>query len=104
MTHRPMMTGIARLANAAFFLASSAYCLLAYSPFAYEQFLKPGVVPWIADFIVVHTALFWLVLLVTSLSLKPYLDRSMSGWLARSYLATGALVGLLLIRWPMLAS
>ncbi len=70
---RPVAFTLARALNAAFFLATSTYCLLAYSPFAYQQFLKPAVISWLPDFLAIHTALFWLVYLVTTLTLFDWL-------------------------------
>jgi len=70
---RPMAFALARALNAVFFFATSIYCLLAYSPFAYQQFLKPAVISWLPDFIAIHTALYWLVFLVTTLTLKAQL-------------------------------
>ena len=40
---RPGVIAVARLANALFFLAVSAYSLLSYTPFAYRQFIDPVV-------------------------------------------------------------
>ena len=37
---RPFAIGVARAVNALVFLSTAAYCLLAYSPFGYQQFLK----------------------------------------------------------------
>ena len=71
---RPFAIAVARAVNTLVFLATAAYCLLAYSPFGYQQFLKPEVLPWIPDFLAVHAALFWLAWMVTLLTLKPYLQ------------------------------
>ena len=104
MTPKPGAIALARATNAAFFLATWAYCLLAYSPFAYQQFLKPEVIPWIPDFLAIHAALFWLVLLITTLTLKPYIASTvaLSRWLARGYLGVSAVVGVALIVRPLM--
>ncbi len=117
---RPLTIAIVRGLNAAFFFATAAYCLLAYSPFAYQQFLKPEVISWQPDFIAVHTALFWLVLLLTVLTVRlkaaATIDRRAPGeatvrlkprsttaiWLARGYVAVLAAAGAALIARPLL--
>ena len=71
---RPIVHGFARAANVLFFLSTTAYCLVAYSPFGYQQFLKPQVLAWIPDFLDIHVAVYWLVLLMTLLTLKPFLQ------------------------------
>ena len=71
---RPGAIAIARAVNALFFLALSAYCFLAYTPFAYDAFIKPGVSHALWFFIVIAPALFWVVLLVTGLTLMPQLS------------------------------
>ena len=70
---RPGAIAIARAINALFFLALSAYCFLAYTPFAYDAFIKPGVSHALWWFIVIAPALFWVVLLLTGLTLLPQL-------------------------------
>ena len=116
---RPFAIGVARAVNALVFLSTAAYCLLAYSPFGYQQFLKPEVLPWIPDFLAVQTALFWLAWLVTLLTLKPYVGRAkalhydrsdvvqafrpaVAAWIARAYLLAGAAAGVILLFKPLL--
>ena len=62
---RPGGIAIARAVNALFFVALSIYCFLAYTPFAYDAFIKPGVNHALWFFIVIAPALFSVVLLVT---------------------------------------
>jgi sulfatase-like protein len=120
MSQHRVFVAFARTLNAVFFLATSAYCLLAFVPFAYQVFLKPEVLWWIPDFLAVHVASYWLTLLLTALTLKPHLslragrdvkvvvdgdrlDRTAFGrWLATGYLAVGASVGLVLAARPVM--
>ena len=120
MTEHRVFVTFVRALNAVFFLATSAYSLLAFIPFAYSVFLKPEVLWWIPDFLAIHVAVYWLTLLLTALTLKPYLylparpnaenvldslriDRTTVGrWMASLYLAAGGVVGLLLVARPIM--
>ena len=92
---RPGVIALARLANAIFFLAVSAYGLLSYSPFAYRQFIEPNVAPAVTDFVAVSPWLFWAMLLLTLLTLVPPLRGAAAKGrgLAVSYLVVWGAVG-----------
>ena len=111
MIGRPGPVGVVALAralNALFFIAVSAYCLLAYTPFAYDLFIKPSVSPALTDFVRLSPWLYWLTLLITSLTLMPQLrgahgacpERSRRG--ARGYIAVSSIAGVgFLMRPPL---
>jgi len=95
---------IGRAANSFFFLFTSIYCLLTYSPFAYEQFIQPHVIAWLSNFVLLFADLYWLALSITALTLVPYLRSDetpamASRWSRRvraaawAYLAAAAVVG-----------
>ena len=48
---RPWFVALARAANLIFFLVTATYCLLSYSPFAYQNFLRPHMVAALATFV-----------------------------------------------------
>lgn len=93
---------VARLVHTAFFLLTSAYCLLTYNAFAYRQFIKPHLVLWLTDFVTWHHALYWLVLAATAWTLRADLVGARSPWVARGYLGASATVGLWLLGAPVL--
>jgi hypothetical protein len=100
---RPGGVAIARAVNALFFLALSIYSFLAYTPFAYDAFIKPGVNHALWFFIVIAPALFWVVLLLTGLTLMPQLStrgaRGRAGaWI---YMSVGIAAGILVARQPL---
>jgi hypothetical protein len=101
---RPGGIALARALNAVFFLVLSAYCFLAFTPFAYDAFIKPGVIHALWWFIVIAPALFWIVLLITALTLMPQLmTRGARGRLASwAYLAAGVAVGIAVIEKPLM--
>jgi hypothetical protein len=70
---------LGRLVNLAFFLLTSLYCLLESSPFANQQFIRPRVAEWLADFVVFHADFYWLALSVTALTMAPLLERPSRG-------------------------
>ncbi len=76
MTWRRGAIALARAANALFFIITAAYCFLTYSPFAYNQFIKPSVLPLLTDFVAVSPWLFWVMLLATTLTLMPWLTNA----------------------------
>jgi len=83
-----------RAVNFLFFFLTSVYCLLASSPFANEQFLKPHISTWLTNFVVFHTYFYWLAWSVTALTLAPFLNHSAVKPFGWSYLAASAGVGL----------
>ena len=93
---------VARVMHTAFFLLTSAYCLLTYNAFAYRQFIKPHLVLWLTDFVVWHHAVYWLVLLTTAWTLRADLVAARPRWFARGYLGASAAVGLWLLVEPVL--
>src|SRR3989304_853112 len=100
---RPSLIALARALNALFFVVTSLYCLLIYSPFSYQQFIKPKVSLVVAAFAFWHLALYWLVLGVTALTLAPALERSRARGIGWSYLAACAALGIWLALHPVLA-
>ena len=99
---RSTLVALARGINAIFFLLTSTYCLLTYSSFAYQQFIRPHLVNWLTGFVVWHHLGFWLVLILTAWTLLPNLRRGPSRALAWSYLAAWSLAGLVLLVQPVL--
>jgi hypothetical protein len=91
-----------RLLNLAFFLLTSLYCLLESSPFANEQFIKPGVAGGLASFVLFHGYIYWLALSVTALTMAPYLERSPGRVIGWSYLLVGVAAGAWLTVHPVL--
>ncbi len=82
-----------RVVNTTFFLFTSVYCALTSSPFAYEQFIQPHVIAWLANFVFLFASLYWLSLCVTALTLVPVLQTPRLRLAAGLYLGIGAAVG-----------
>ncbi len=101
---RFLALSVARVVNAAFFVASSVYCLLSYSSFAYAQFIKPQLVGWIPDAAALHHQVFWLTVLITAPTLVPVLVRGSRGprIAAAAYLAGNVMLGSWLTVNPVL--
>src|SRR4029079_17973106 len=60
-----------RALNTVFFAFTAVYCILTFSPFAYEQFIQPHVIAWLANFVFLYAYFYWLALCVTVLTLVP---------------------------------
>jgi hypothetical protein len=90
---RPGVIAAARLANAIFFLGVAVYSLLSYSPFAYRQFIEPNVLPAVADFVAVSPWIFWVMLLLTLLTLVPQLRAAAGRRRAMAYLIVWGGIG-----------
>ena len=98
---RSSLIALARVLNTAFFFVTSVYCLLAYSPFTYEQFIKPNVSAALSGFAVWHAHLHLLVLSITALTLAPYLERRRARWIGWSYLAASVALSVWLFTHPL---
>jgi hypothetical protein len=104
VTRRRALVASARAFNALFFFSVSAYGVLAYSPFTYGQFIKPDIIPAIADFVTLSPALFWLALLVTVLTLLPHLQPPARSRAAVAYVLLWGAVGVWVLLRPILAT
>jgi hypothetical protein len=93
----------ARAINAIFFFAISAYGVLAYSPFAFEAFIKPDVVPGILIFVSLSPAFFWVAFLISLLTLLPFLRPPTLSRGAVAYVIVGGAVGVWMVFRPLLA-
>lgn len=102
---KPVAFGIARGLNAVYFAASSLYCLLSYSSFAYAQFIRPQLIGWLPSLVAVHHQLFWLTILITLPTLVPALRRGSPRQRAAAaiYLGANIALGLWLIANPVLS-
>ncbi len=89
-------TILVRVATAIFFLTTTVYAILTYSPFAYEQFIQPNMIAWLSNFVFLHTDFYWLMLCATLLTLAPQLQSGRGRTLAWVYLGVSAIVGGLL--------
>jgi hypothetical protein len=98
---RAVLIALARAANTAFFFLTSVVCLLTYSPFTYEQFIKPRVSPQLYSFAVWHVAFFSLMLSITALTLAPFLERSRRQWIGWAYLAASVALGVWFFTHPL---
>ena len=98
----PGAVAAARVINASFLIAVASYCFLAYTPFAYFQFIKPNVLPALADFVKLTPWLFLVTQLITLLTLMETLRRGRGAAAARTYVAAMALLGVaMLVRAPL---
>jgi Sulfatase len=99
----PGSIAAARAVNGSFFVAVAAYCFLAYTPFAYFQFIKPNVLPALTDFVKLTPWLFWLFLLITILTLMEALRGGHGSIAARAYTAAMIAAGVAMMFRPPLA-
>jgi hypothetical protein len=70
-----------RAATIAFFLLTAAYGIVSYSPFAFDMFIRPQLLPWVNDFVAWHHVWYLGAYAVSVASLWHDLDwrRSRSG-------------------------
>ncbi len=99
---RSVLISLARVANALLFVVTAAYCLLSYSPFAYQQFIRPHMVAALSDFVVWHPFWFWLMLGITAVTLAPELRSGRGRMMAWIYLAISLTAAVALSVWPVL--
>jgi len=60
-----------RVAGLAFCLLTSAYAVAAYSPFAFDMFLKPQLWPWLASFAAWHHTVFLVFAAISIATVVP---------------------------------
>jgi hypothetical protein len=99
---------VSRLALAAFCLATWAYGAASYSPFAFDMFIRPRLLPSIAAFVAWHHLWYWGAYLLSAASLALDLPRAESRprraarWLAGAYILVFGAIGVHLVTAPYL--
>ncbi|MEW6126112.1 MAG: sulfatase-like hydrolase/transferase [Acidobacteriota bacterium] len=93
-----------RLLFLGFFVLTSVYCLLAYIPFAYFQFLKFNHLATLTAFVKFHPLIFWAVVVVIFLGLREALRAEKTRNLTRLLLGFLVLTGVALSLHPALAN
>jgi hypothetical protein len=93
---------LTRVATAVFCLVTSLYCLLTYSPFAYQQFIRPHLVQGLVPLVVWHHIIYVVVFGATALSMVEELRSGRGRVVGCSYLAASAAIGALLLARPVL--
>jgi hypothetical protein len=101
---RTVFLVLARVANAAYFLVTATYCVLTYSSFAYQQFIRPHLVASLATFVVWHHVWHWVALGITAITIVPEVRAGRGRSLAWTYLVIMAGVGVLVLARPILPS
>jgi hypothetical protein len=96
------LVAAARTLHAIFFLVTATYCLLTYSPFAYQQLIRPHLISGLGSFVAWHHIGYWLIFLITLLSMLGELRSGRSRITGWSYLAVSAAVGVTLLIKPVL--
>src|SRR5262245_39062845 len=99
---RPGLVAVARFVNAAFFLVTATYCILTYSSFAYQQFIRPRLVASLSSFVVWHPLWHWVMLGLTVLTLLPDAKNARGRVMAWTYVAAMAVIGIALFVRPVL--
>lgn len=95
---------VVRLLGAAYFFTTALYCAASYSSFAYYQFLRPGLLSWPAQFVVMHHWLFALWVVLVAMTLEPYLHVRRTRWWAAAYLCAMSALSVWLLSHPVLAA
>lgn len=99
-----------RAAVAVFCVLTWAYGLIISIQFAFEQFIRPQLFPWVTHFVTWHHAWYWAAFLISAATLIPDLAalrtnrRSAGGWLAVGYLLFFFAIGVHLIGAPYLVT
>ena len=102
LPRRTLFVALARVVNALFFVVTATYCILTYSSFAYQQFIRPHVVASIAGFAAFHHLWHWVLLAITVVTLIPEWKSARGRSVAWAYVVAMALVGALVSYQPVL--
>ena len=87
-----------------FWLATAAYCLMAFVPFTYVEVIQFQVVPAVDAFARWHPYLFWIALAAVSFTLREDLTRPATRRLAIGFLAVSVATGVAVLFRPVLAT
>lgn len=101
---RGVLIGVARAANALFFLLTATYCILTYSSFAYQQFIRPRLVSSLSGFVAFQHLWFWVFLGITVATLMPEWKTTRGRTVAWAYVAVMGIAGLVMLYRPVLPS
>src|SRR5512146_2366034 len=74
---RPWLTAVLRLVWAAFLIATSLYCFLAYLPYTYYALIKAPVYDWMPWFAGHHALLYWPALAAGAVGYFPNRRRAL---------------------------
>ena len=91
-----------RLAHALFFLLTAAYCLLTFSAFAFQQFIRPRMVAALTGFVAWHAVWTWLALAVVAATTPWRSPRPLARRLGGAYVLTLLALATIESRWPFL--
>jgi len=91
-----------RLLNSAFWILTSAYCVIAYLPFTYGQVIRTDLFGWLTVFTHLHPYLYLGMGLAVSATLKKELFDPKSKYLTRSFFALYFAAGVFLLFQPWL--
>ena len=97
----------ARLFAAGVFLLTWAYGVTTYSPFAFDMFIRPQLLPGLATFATWHHLWYWAAYALAVLSLLPEITngrRNAAWWASLLFIAVFGIVGLYLMTMPVLAT
>jgi hypothetical protein len=102
---------VSRLGVAAFALLTWAYSVTTYSPFAFDMFVRPGLFPWLAEFVVWHHVWYLGAYVLSVITLVPDLVgrhvREPGGkttrWMALAYSVCFGAIGVYLLGTPYLS-
>ena len=96
---------------AVFCVLTWAYGLIASVRFAFEQFIRPQLFPWVTQFVTWHHAWYWLAFVVSVSTLIPELrairaggPRRTAGWLAAGFVICFGAIGVHLLSHPYLVT
>jgi hypothetical protein len=106
-----LLVAVLRLCAASVFVLTSAYATLNCSPFAFDMFVRPMLLPWLGQFVAWHHLWFSAAFAVSVCTLPPHLRaraslhsaRHKAGhWLAVAYVVLLGVASIALILSPLL--
>ena len=107
---RTVATLVARLAAALIFVLTWAFGITTYNAFAFDQFVRAGLSPFLTHFVRWHNAWFAAAYLLTAMTLIPLIRKRpaerrvrMARWLAIAYVAVIGGASIWLLGTPHLA-
>jgi hypothetical protein len=94
----------ARAIFAGFWIATAAYCVIAFNPFTYVEVLQFAVVPALNAFARIHHYLYWVAFAAVLFTLREDVKRPATRWLVIGFAGVTGAAGIALLVHPLLAS
>jgi hypothetical protein len=102
MDAKMLLDRVLRLAGAALLLLTSAYCLIAYVPFTYDNMIRFSLIPWVTKFAAIQSWLYAVAVGALVFTMRDALSRPGVRWPARIFAGAQVALAIFIVARPVL--